>query len=144
VNLPLGHTPPRLAPDVKHFKGLTVVIENPVGSIRYGKDWHHKMLDDYGYIEGYVGADGDDVDCYLGKHLEARRVYVVNQGVMGNPSEFDEHKVMLGYPSESYAKNRYIINHTSGASIFQSIILMTVSKFKEWLKTADKSKPAGV
>lgn len=128
----------------EQWNGLTICIENPVGSIRYGKGWQHKMLDDYGYIEGFPkGADGDDIDCYLASDPVGKDVYIVNQGTMDDPSVFDEHKVMLGYKSESYAKNRYIINHTSGARIFQSITTMPLYEFKLWLQYGDHSEPVG-
>jgi len=55
------------------------------------------LHDDYGYIEGTVGADGDEVDCYLGPDTQSKVVFVVDQGRLGDSSEFDEHKVFLGY-----------------------------------------------
>jgi hypothetical protein len=99
------------------------------------------MNDDYGFIKGYVGADSDDVDCYLGNSPDSKEVYVVDQGIMNNPEKFDEHKVMLGYPTVNDAKYHYIINHSSGARIFQNITPMTISVFKAWLERGNLNEP---
>ena len=144
----IPYSPPAILLDSDYiyserWNGLTICIENPKGSIRRGKGWSHKLHDDYGYIEGTVGADGDEVDCYLGPDTQSKVVFVVDQGRLGDSSEFDEHKVFLGYTQESYAKNRYIINHSKGAQIFQSITKMTLNDFKAWLKTGNMSKPVG-
>lgn len=126
----------------ERWNGLTICIENPKGTIRHGKGWQHKMLDDYGYIEGFpAGADGDDVDCYLAQNPTGKDIYVVNQGIMGDPEKFDEHKALLGYTSVNDAKHHYIINHSQGALIFQGIKKFTLSEFKRWLTEGNHSIP---
>jgi hypothetical protein len=64
--------------------GLRVVIENPAGSIRTWTDADGTtgttvMRWPYGYLDGYEGADGEDVDAYVGPELEPAEVYVVHQ-----------------------------------------------------------------
>lgn len=144
----IPYVPPPIALDsyefTTRFKGLTIAVETPKGAIRYGKGWQHKLSDDYGYIEGYPkGADGDDVDCYLGPNLNSEVVWIVDQNQLDNPSEFDEHKVMLGFNSENDAKRHYIINHSKGAQIFSKITKMTLSEFKNWLSTGNHFVPIG-
>ena len=142
----IPYSPPAILLDSDYiysdrWNGLTICIENPKGSIRRGKGWSHKLHDDYGYIEGTVGADGDEVDCYLGPDSKSKVVYVVDQNRLDDSGEFDEHKTLLGYTQESRAKNCYITNHTEGARIFRSITELTLREFKNWLKNGDHSKP---
>jgi len=123
------------------FQGMTIVIETPKGEIRYGKGWSHKMPADYGYIEETVGADGDEMDCYLGPDLKSETAFIVDQNQKDNSSEFDEHKVMLGYFTEAAAAKDYIAGHTHGEEIFRGITAISMPDLKRWLKTGDVSKP---
>ncbi|WP_333981856.1 hypothetical protein, partial [Pseudomonas aeruginosa] len=70
--------------------GITTLIENPRGSIRQGKDgsWRVQMKHHYGFIKGTKGADGDEVDCFVGPNLGSKRVFVVNQ--VNKEGQFDE------------------------------------------------------
>jgi hypothetical protein len=75
------------------FKGLNLVVENVPGSIRFGFDesgrkWVNRMKAYYGYIKQTEGADGDQIDCYIGPKLNASRVFVINQ--KKNDGSFDE------------------------------------------------------
>ena len=94
------------------FAGFDISVENKAGSTRSGVDkdgheWHSKMYFDYGYIRGSVGVDGDHVDVYIGPDESATYVYVVHQNdpVTG---EYDEDKVMLGFPSLKAARTAYL------------------------------------
>ena len=56
-----------------HLKigGLNVTIENGKGSIRSGKGpdvkpWSVEMPAHYGYVKGTEGADGDQMDVFIG------------------------------------------------------------------------------
>lgn len=122
--------------------GMMLSIENPRGSIRVGKkgDWKIKMPHDYGFINGVKGADGDDVDCFVGKNLKSNRVFVINQNRLDG--SFDEHKVMLGFNTASQAKNGYLDSYKSGWKGLGSMKQMNMEEFKQWLK-GDLSKPAG-
>src|ERR1700748_955107 len=69
-----------------HLKahGLDIAIENPRGSTRSGtgangKKWSVRMPVSYGYIKRTEGADGDHVDCFLGPHLNSKKIYVLDQ-----------------------------------------------------------------
>ncbi|MCT7340522.1 hypothetical protein N5K55_05780 [Pseudomonas aeruginosa] len=66
------------------FQGLDISIENPRGSERKGvgkngKVWSHTMSDHYGYIKRTSGADGEQVDVYLGPQEHSDRVFVIDQ-----------------------------------------------------------------
>ncbi len=98
----------------RSFAGFDVAVENPVGSTRSWVDGDGAvgrtlMRHAYGYIVGVDGADGDDVDVYLGPNEEAPNAYVVRQ--MSKASDFreyDEDKIMLGFPTPSAALAAYL------------------------------------
>ena len=144
----IPYTPLPLALDSvmlsERVQGLTVVIEVPKGEIRYGKGWQHRMPADYGYIEGTMGADGDEMDCYLGPDPASNMVYVVDQSRMDDHSKFDEHKCMIGFLSLKEARAIYIKGHTHGEEIFRAITPMTMTIFKSWLKHGDIDKPVNL
>lgn len=134
-----------------HLKidGLDITIENPRGTKREGtapngKKWSVRMPDHYGYIKRTEGADGDHVDVYLGPKaypgsqvLGETHVYVVHQKDL-NTGKFDEHKVMLGYDSQSKAEIAYDNGFSDGRGRkrIQKVDVMTLDEFKAWVKSA--------
>jgi len=143
------------------FGGYRMSIENPKGSTRSGKDangkaWSIEMQDTYGYIGKKYGADGDHLDFFINDDADLDnwngRVYVVDQGIpatdqAGKPLgtlEFDEHKVMYGYPSFKAAKEAYERNYEAGWWDKHVIGMTGVRKdtFDAWLNDSDhKRKP---
>lgn len=130
--------------------GLDISIENAKGSMRgekdgLGREWQVKMPTAYGYIRGTIGADGDQVDVYLGKHPKQDTVYVIDQDkfVDGVDHGFDEHKVMLGYKSLKRAVKDYVKSHfdDSGHERAAAVTRMSVAELKQWLRSGDMSKP---
>lgn len=124
--------------------GLVLSIENPRGSIRKGTSltgdsWSAKMSHHYGFIKGVNGADGDELDCFVGPNMQADKVFIVNQNDP-NTGEFDEHKCMLGFDDEASALEGYRSSFSKGWEGFDSIVLMTVDEFKQWIK-GDCSNP---
>lgn len=122
--------------------GMVACIENPRGSIRQSKtgDWKMKMPHHYGFLKGTKGADGDEVDCFIGENLKPTHVYVVNQ--VKQDGTFDEHKCMIGFNSMAHAKQAYMSSYSKGWTGFGSIKKMSVDGFRAWLK-GDTSKPVG-
>nr|WP_298166485.1 LPD38 domain-containing protein [uncultured Pseudomonas sp.] len=125
--------------------GLELSIENPRGSERSGKrpdgsEWRHTMGDHYGYIKRTTGADGEQVDVYLGPHEQSDQVFVVDQ-LNQQDESFDEHKVMVGYPDQESAVAAYRSNFDADWKVGQ-VTAMPVAQFKEWLKGGDLAKPA--
>lgn len=125
-------------------QGLDISIENPRGSTRSGvgengKPWSHVMTDHYGYIRRTEGADGEQVDVYLGPHPESDRVYVVDQ-IDQKTGKFDEHKAMLGFDSEAAAVAAYKGNFDKGWKV-GPVSAMSMDEFKAWLKEGDTTKP---
>jgi hypothetical protein len=131
--------------------GLSITIENAKGSLRGEKDKNGiskpiKMPAAYGYIRGTVGADNMQVDCYLGKHPESLKVFVIDQDKYspdGKDEGFDEHKVMLGYNKASKAIKDYLKSHYDGMGKdrLSAITFITYADFKKWLKKGDMKQP---
>jgi len=125
---------------MKQYHGLDVVIETPKGQRRVGLWWRHTLPADYGYIESTTGADGDEMDCYVGPDVESPLAFVIDQNKLDS-DRFDEHKVMLGYNSMDEAKQAFLQGHNYGKQIFRGITPMTMIDFKRWLAKGDRKKP---
>lgn len=123
--------------------GMIACIENPRGSIRQAKDgaWKIKMPHHYGFIKGTKGADGDEVDCFIGQNLKSNRAFVINQ--VDQNGKFDEHKCMLGFNSASQAKQAYLDSYKPGWDGLGSMKAMHINDFKTWLDSGDTTKPIG-
>ncbi len=133
------------------YKGLPITIENAKGSRREEKDRFGikqgvKMPAAYGYIRRTLGADGMQVDCYVGKHPASDRVWVVDQDKFdadGVDKGFDEHKVFLAYPSAEKVIKHYLESHYDGLGYERlcAVTEVTISELKKWLKKGDMHAP---
>ncbi|AWD92401.1 hypothetical protein [Xanthomonas phage Carpasina] len=143
----LGHVPqsnPEKLPKLKVL-GLVAVIENPRGTIRSGQDlsgdtWSVKMPDHYGFIKGTQGADGDEVDCFIGQNLSSSKVFIINQ-VDVNSGEFDEHKCMIGYSDWDSARAAYEESHDGDFDGLETAYELSAEEFKNWVSGEDLSLP---
>lgn len=125
--------------------GMVISLENPKGSTRSGTDpngkaWSVTMKADYGYINGTEGKDEDHVDVFIGPNPDAEMVFVVDQ-VSPSSGRFDEHKVMLGYLSETDAKAAYLAHYEDGWQGLKNITPLTMRQFRWWLDKGDQTKP---
>lgn len=130
------------------WRGLTIDIENPRGSRREGVGpdgpWSTLMLCDYGYIRKTQGADGDDVDVYIGPLLgTAQEVYIIHQRSAEHGfASFDEDKCMLGFPDAESAKRAYEA-HYDRPDFFGGMSAVEVQDFVEHVK-AHRRTPGSV
>lgn len=132
------------------FGGYDYTVETPKGVTRSGKDeqgkpWSVTMHDTYGYILGKIGVDGDHIDMFINDAADLDtfdgNVYVVDQ-VNTERGEFDEHKVMYGYPSEEAATEAYLANYSKGWKGLGKVTSVAKSTFDKWLESSDrKTKP---
>ena len=130
-----------------HIKvdGYDIVLENPKGTTRSGKDangkeWSITMKHDYGYIRGTKGTDGDHIDVYLSDNPTAGNVYVVDQ-VNQWTGDFDEHKVMYGFNSMEEAVQAYRDQYEDGWKV-GTVTEVSREEFKKWVdSSARKTKP---
>lgn len=124
-------------------QGLRIAIENPVGSVRSGvtaegKIWRTVLQNHYGRLKGTEGADGDQVDVFIGPHPESELVFVIDQVIGG---KFDEHKVVVGALSEAEARAIYRANYQRGWQGLGAITALPIAEFKQWLAHHDTSVP---
>ena len=132
------------------FGGYDFTVETPKGTTRSGKDeqgkpWSVTMHDTYGYILGKIGVDGDHIDMFINDAADLDtfdgNVYVVDQ-VNPETGEFDEHKVMYGYPSEEAATEAYLANYSKDWKGLGKVTSVPKSTFDKWLESSDrKTKP---
>ena len=127
------------------INGFDVSIEQPVGSVRSGKDasgkeWSQVMNNTYGYIRGTKGVDGDHIDVFLGPDMNSDMVYVVDQ--VNTDGSFDEHKVMMGFSSLEDARSAYLSNYEEGWQGLGNITGVALDEFKKWIDSSTrKTKP---
>lgn len=127
-------TEPHKLPKMR-MHGLNLAIENPRGSIRRGTrfdgtSWQAQMKHHYGFIKGVMGADGDELDCFVGPNLNSTQVHVINQNDPGT-GQFDEHKVMLGFDSPEEAKAGYTASYDASWAGYDSMVSMDVNQFRK-------------
>lgn len=132
------------------FGGYDFTVETPKGATRSGKDeqgkpWSVTMHDTYGYILGKIGVDGDHIDMFINDAADLDsfdgNVYVVDQ-VNPETGEFDEHKVMFGYPSEEAATEAYLANYSKDWKGLGKVTAVPKATFDKWLESSDrKTKP---
>jgi hypothetical protein len=99
------------------------------------------MHNDYGYIRGTEGVDGDHIDLFLSDHYEkSGDVYVIDQ--VNKDGSFDEHKVMCGFDSEKEARDAYLSNYEKGWTGLGAITRVSRDDFKKWVDSSHrKTKP---
>lgn len=124
------------------YKGLTIKIENPKGSIRRGKDkhgkaWESRMPADYGFFKGSKAVDGDAVDVFVGPDLDSDMVVVIDQIIDG---KFDESKFVVCATTQAKAEKIYLDSYQKGWKL-GDVSTTTVQQLKEWLKDGDHKKP---
>lgn len=137
--------------------GLDISIENPAGSERSGVDpdgkaWRNTLAHHYGYIRRSEGADGDHVDVFVNPGTPEDyegTVFVVDQADP-KTGRFDEHKVMMGFPSAKAAQDAYQANYAKDWKGLRAVQPMSMEQFKAWVadpantrKPAAKGGPAG-
>lgn len=138
-----------------HIKvhGLDITIENPKGSTRSGKSpdgrtWQSRLPHHYGYVRRTEGGDGDHVDVFVGPHLKAPTVYVIDQH-HPETGEWDEHKCMIGFGSRTQAEEAYkaAFSDKKGQRRIGHVEAMPIEKFRDWLRgdttTAVRRRAAG-
>lgn len=126
------------------LQGFDISIENPKGSLRsgvdrQGKKWSQKLKHHYGYIKGTVGKDKDHLDVFIGPNPESDKIFVIDQ-VNPTTGKFDEHKIMMGFPTVQQARVGYLANYERAWKGLGEITELTVDEFKEWTEEGDTTK----
>ena len=115
------------------YQGLPITIENPEGSVRRwkndaGETGKTTMFYRYGYIEGTVGADNEEIDCFVGHNPYAPNVYVIRLG-----KDDREEKIMLGFDSQESARDAFLA-HYQDQNYLGEMTEMPMYLFKETLE----------
>lgn len=124
--------------------GLRIAIETPQGERRTGKangePWSVICQAHYGYIEGTRGADGDELDVYVGPWPESQMAYVVNRA-KDDDSGFDEHKLLLGFTDADSAITAYRNSYERGRAGDASVIPCSIDQLKWWIEFGNHAVP---
>jgi len=120
-----------------NYKGMIIVVENEIGSVREGVDrtgkpWKTRFYYPYGYVEGTVGRDGDGVDCFMGPFPESDSVYIIHQ--IREDGLYDEDKCMLGFRDKLSARDAYLA-HFNTQDFIGKITEMPVYEFAYKVKS---------
>lgn len=105
--------------------------------------WMVTIPVDYGYIRRTQGADGDQVDVFVGPNPETPEAFIINQRKPGT-LEFDEHKVMLGFTSARAAERAYRESFEGdfAKEVFEQITgPYSPEQLRERLPTLRKARP---
>lgn len=121
-------------------QGIPIAIENRKGSVREGKnddgsEWKTKYKIPYGYIEGTKGADGDEVDAYVGPNKDSDEAFVVHQ--KKDDGSYDEDTVMLGFKSKADAK-KAILQHYDDPKYVGSISPVSMARMRQLVASKKK------
>lgn len=122
-------------------QGIEVVIESPKNSLRHGESWIQKMANDYGYIKGTMGSDGDELDVFLGDHRDSRLVFIIEQ--VFSDGSFDEHKIMLGFLNMNDALAAYHNNYPDDWTGFKHIREVGIEEFRILMQDSSRWKREG-
>jgi hypothetical protein len=118
------------------FNGLPCCIETGRSRCR---EWHNpqdgtqgmsRMLLPYGYIEDTLGADGDELDVFVGIDRQAPEVYVVHTTKAPGFTEYDEDKCFAGLASAEEALRCFHASY-SEPRFFGSMSVWPFEDFKE-------------
>ena len=121
------------------FAGVPVSVEYPAGvrrllANRMGKPVYDRVMEhDYGFIEGTIGRDGDEIDVIVGPDQQAASAFVVDMIDRGPESEHrqDEDKVLIGFDSPEAAKDAFLSMYPE--SFFGGVGRLTVDELRHAL-----------
>lgn len=125
-----------------YFFDLPVCIEilkdqKKVSKKLDGSIWIRQMYCEYGYFDGIISDDGEELDCYVGEDYQnpANKVYLIEQRTpYADGLKFDETKVILGMPDIDRAMIIYW-RHCQAPECLGNITSLTIDEFKDYIKT---------
>lgn len=120
---------------------INISIENKKGSTRSGTDpdgkpWSIKMKYDYGRIPRTEGADGDQIDVYMGPDKKSELVFIVHQQDPWK-KKYDEDKVFLDFSTKAQVEKAFKGQYDK-PGFLGPIDIVSVEVFRDMIK--DKSR----
>ncbi len=141
-NAKLGHF--KFAPEDPLSEVAALSLETKKGETRVATDgsWESPPLPaHYGRFDGIKGADGDNLDAFIGDQMDSGKVYIIDQ-INPETGKFDEHKIMLKFPSMVEAGRAYLGSYSDDARPrIGKITEISVRQFTRWAKAGDHTKP---
>jgi hypothetical protein len=122
-----------------NFQGFAVSVENPAGSVRTWTDADGMvrgstlMLQDYGFVEGHLGNDGEEIDVYIGPDESSAYAYVIHQRSVPMYDRHDEDKLVLGARSPDEAKDIFLRHRNDGERAFGGMTMIPVEELRKKL-----------
>lgn len=124
------------------FAGLPIAVENPKGTLRTWTEdgpngrsiGNTKMQYDYGFIDGHVGNDDEELDCYVGPDESAANVHIVHQMRAPDFKKYDEDKIMLGFASPDAATAAFAAHRNDGTKAIGGMSTIPLDEFKRKIK----------
>ncbi|MES1205006.1 MAG: DUF935 family protein [Pseudomonadota bacterium] len=118
------------------FAGLPIAVEHAAGTTReFDGGVTVQMIHDYGFIEGHLGMDGDQLDVYIGPNEAAESVFIVHQLKAPGFAAADEDKIFLGFDSLEEARASYLAHRgQDGEKAIGSIDAISIDAFKAKLE----------
>ena len=91
------------------------------------------------------GADGDEVDVYVGDTPQSQTVFVVDQ-IDADTKKFDEHKAFIGYKTRDEVRKTYDkgFSDNRGPERRKAIVPMSIDDFRNWLSKPRETAKAAV
>lgn len=125
--------------------GKAISIETAQGGTRKASDGSWSVPDfpaNYGRIKGTRGADGQQVDAFMGGEVNAPNAYVVDQ-YDPKTGKFDEHKILLGFADQAAAERVYdaAFSDGSGPTRRGAVSEVPISNLKKWLGRGRRVQP---
>lgn len=129
------------------FQGMSIAIENRKGSTRRWRDAEGnsgktRMKVGYGYLKRTSGADGEEIDCFVGPDPKAENVYIVEQ-LNPNNGLYDEAKAMIGFGNQDLAIACYREHYDKPDKFIFTVSPMSVDAFKRWANATAPEKANG-
>ena len=118
--------------DTVDFDGISVAIEQLPGQVRswmddYGRQGQTRMRYAYGYIQGTMGSDGEELDCFVGPDPYPSHVYIIKR-LDPETGYYDEDKIMLGFSNVHHAKQAFL-EHYEDPGNFGSVSMVPLQEF---------------
>lgn len=131
--------------NVVNWNGLKIGLEYRPGDIRFkGTGYERKLKCGYGHIRGFVGNEGEALDCYLAPTFfnggnKSDRLFQISQ-LSPEDSDFDKYKIMIGFNGEAEAKDAFIKEMSS--THFGVIKEISLDDLAQYRKLQPSSEPS--